>query len=538
MSGTNSIVTEEFDAVIIGAGIAGLYQLYRLRALGLSVRVFEEAPDVGGTWYWNCYPGARFDSESYSYGYLFSKELFQDWKWSEHFATQPEVLRYLRHVADRFDLRPHIRFDARVERCTWGDADRCWTVRTCAGDEVRARYLITAVGVLSATHIPDFPGTARFEGAIHHSSRWPREGVALAGKRVGVIGTGSTGVQIVQTIAGEVGALTVFQRTPTYAAPLRNAAITPAEQKAIADGYEDMIAKVRATPGGFIHAPEERSAVDVPAEEREAYYERRWAEPGFGKWLGLYMDTLSDPASNATIADFVRKKIRARIADPAVAEKLIPREQPFGAKRIPLETGYYEAFNQENVHLVDLRREPIVEFTADGIRTSEAEYPLDVVILATGFDAVSGNLVRIDIRGRGGESLADSFRDGPHSYMGLQIAGFPNLFPISGPLGGFVFCNVPRCIEENIDWITECIDHMRQAGHVVIEPSREAEREWVEIARDCAGQSLLAGTESWFNGANIPGKARSFQMYIGGLIEFRRHYQPLAAKGYEGFEFQ
>lgn len=538
MTETQTARPEEFDAVIIGAGMAGLYQLHRLLELGMTVRVFEDAPDVGGTWYWNCYPGARFDSESYSYGYLFSEELFKDWKWSEHFAARPEIYSYLRHVAERFRLRPHIAFNSRVERCDWDEAAQKWTVHTSTGESVRAQFLITAVGVLSATHIPDFPGIDEFQGEIHHSSRWPQGGVDLAGKRVGVIGTGSTGVQIIQTIAPEVGELVVFQRTAAYAAPLRNAPITPEEQERIQSGYADMVRLTKSTPGGFIHAPLDRGAMEDSVEAREAYYEARWAEAGFGKWLGLYADTLSDPVSNATMREFVIEKIRRRVSDPAVADKLIPKDLPFGAKRIPLETGYYEAFNQDNVHLVDLRQEPVERFHADGIRTAEHDYELDVVIFATGFDAVVGNLVRIDIRGRDGVSLVESFKDGPHSYMGLQIAGFPNLFPISGPLGGFVFCNVPRCLEENVDWITDCIVHMREESLVVIEPDPEAEKAWLAVAEEYSKQTVLLGTGSWFNGANIPGKVIALQMFVGGLIEFRRHYQPIAANGYQGFEFR
>jgi cation diffusion facilitator CzcD-associated flavoprotein CzcO len=538
MSTTAKTDAEHFDAIVIGAGIAGLYQLYRLRKLGLSVLVFEDAPDVGGTWYWNCYPGARFDSESYSYAYFFSKELFEEWTWSEHFAAQSETLRYMRHVADRFDLRRHIRFNSRVEHCAWNEADKTWSVHAGGGQRVRAKYLITAVGVLSATHMPHLPGIEEFKGQAYHSSRWPQGGVNLKGKRVGVIGTGSTGVQIIQTIADEVDRLVVFQRTPTYCAPLRNAPVTAAEHEAFSSSYDALLERLRGTPGGFIHSPDERRAMEVPENERLAYYEKKWAEPGFGKWLGLYSDSLSDPAANETAAAFVRNKIRQRINDPAVAEKLIPRNQPFGAKRIPLETHYYEVYNRKNVHLVDIRSEPISRIYGRGIRTSAAEYELDVIIFATGFDAITGNLVRIDIRGTEGISLADSFKSGPHSFMGLQVAGFPNLFTISGPLGGFVFCNVPRCLEENIDWITDCIDYMRSHAREVIEPSAEAERLWNETVQEGVRQTLLSGTDSWFNGANIPGKARAIQMYVGGLVEFRRLYQEMVSKGYEGFEFR
>ena len=390
---------EQFDAIIIGAGIAGLYQLYRLRELGLSVRVYESGTGVGGTWYWNRYPGARFDSESYSYGYSFSEELLQEWDWSEHFAPQPETERYLNYVADKFDLRRDIRFSTRVTAATYDETTACWQVQTDDGQRARARFLITAIGVLSAPYIPDFAGRDSFEGESFHTAQWPKEGRDFSGKRVAVIGTGATAVQLITEVAKQVGQLTVFQRTANYCAPLRNGPIDPHTQRQIKNSYPEIFQKCRASFGGFIHDFDPRSALELSEEERLARYEELWAQPGFGKWLGNFGDIMTDLEANATFSEFVRNKIRERVKDPAVAEKLVPKDHPFGTKRVPLESGYYEAYNQDNVSLVDLHETPIERITPQGIKTSAAEYAFDTIIYATGFDAVTGAFDTIDIRG-------------------------------------------------------------------------------------------------------------------------------------------
>ncbi len=526
---------ERFDAIIIGAGISGLYQLIRLRELNLTVRVYETGSGVGGTWYWNRYPGARFDSESYSYGYSFSKELLQEWDWKEHFSGQPENERYLNYVADKFDLRRDIRFNATVESAVYDDTENCWEVRLDDGARARARLLITAVGVLSAQNIPSFAGIESFKGESFHTARWPKERVDFTGKRVGVIGTGATAVQLITEIAKEVGHLTVFQRTANYCAPLRNGPIDPETQAKIKASYPEIFKRTRETFASFIHDFDPRSVFDVTAEERQARFEELWSQPGFSKWLGNFRDIMSDRKANELFAEFVRNKIRARVKDPVIAEKLCPKDHPFGTKRVPLESGYYEQFNRPNVLLVDLHESPIERITPKGIKTRNAEYELDVIIYATGFDAVTGPLTRIDIRGEGGLSLKDKWADGPRTYLGIQSAGFPNLFTLVGPHNGATFCNIPRCIEQNVEWVTDCIRYMGEKGYTRIAASPEAEQEWTDHVNELAVGTLLSEVDSWFFGANIPGKKRTVLMYFGGVPVYRKKVDDVAAKGYEGF---
>ena len=526
---------EQFDAIIIGAGIAGLYQLYRLRELGLSVRVYESGTGVGGTWYWNRYPGARFDSESYSYGYSFSEELLQEWDWSEHFAPQPETERYLNYVADKFDLRRDIRFSTRVTAATYDEATACWQVQTDDGQRARARFLITAIGVLSAPYIPDFAGRDSFEGESFHTAQWPKEGRDFSGKRVAVIGTGATAVQLITEVAKQVGQLTVFQRTANYCAPLHNGPIDPHTQQQIKNSYPEIFQKCRASFGGFIHDFDTRSALELSEEDRLARYEELWAQPGFGKWLGNFGDIMTDLEANATFSEFVRNKIRERVKDPAVAEKLVPTDHPFGTKRVPLESGYYEAYNRDNVALVDLHETPIERITPKGIKTSATEYAFDTIIYATGFDAVTGAFDRIDIRGQHGHTLKDKWAEGPRTYLGLQSAGFPNLFTLVGPHNGATFCNIPRCIEQNVEWVTDCLRHMRAHNYRRIVATPEAEDVWTAHVNEVAADTLLLHTDSWFVGANIPGKKRTFLMYAGGSPAYREKCDEVAARGYTGF---
>jgi len=531
----NAGPVEQFDAIIIGAGISGLYQLIRLRELGLAVRVYETGSGVGGTWYWNRYPGARFDSESYTYGYSFSEELLQEWDWKEHFSGQPENERYLNYVADKFDLRRDIQFNANVAAATYDKKGNYWEVRLTDGARSRARFLITAVGILSAQNIPAFAGIESFKGESFHTSRWPKERIDFTDKRVGVIGTGATAVQLITEIAKEVGHLTVFQRTANYCAPLRNGPIDPETQARIKASYPEIFKRTRETFAGFIHDFDPRSLFEVSPEERQARFEELWAQPGFSKWLGNFRDIMSNKEANEIFGEFVRQKIRERVKDPVVAEKLVPKDHRFGTKRVPLESGYYEQFNRDNVLLVDLRQSPIERITPKGVKTSDAEYELDIIIYATGFDAVTGPLTRIDIRGEGGQSLKDKWADGPSTYLGIQSAGFPNLITLVGPHNGATFCNMPRCIEQNVEWATDCIRYMREQGFERIAASEQAEKAWTEHVNELAAGTLLSETASWFFGANIEGKKRTVLMYLGGAKAYRTKCDEVAAKGYEGF---
>jgi cyclohexanone monooxygenase len=531
-------MADQADVVVIGAGVAGLCALHRLRQLGLTVRVYESGKDIGGVWYWNRYPGARFDSESYTYCYSFSQELLDEWDWQERFAAQPEILAYLNHVADRFDLRRNICFDTRVVSAHYDARDSSWLIETDRGHRARARYLVTAVGGLSAHQFPGIEGIESFAGESYHTARWPSDAVSLAGKRVGVIGTGATGVQVIQTIASEVAHLTVFQRTANYCVPQRNAPLTHDERLDIKRRYPGIFAKCRESYGGFIHTFDPRSGHEVSSREREAKFEALWSQPGFAFWMGNFRDLMMDPSVNAWASEFVKRKIRERVRDPLTAAKLMP-DHPFGTKRVPLENGYYEAYNQEHVELVDLRESPIERITPAGIQTRYGEYRLDVIVFATGFDAVTGSLTSIDIRGRDGKSLRDKWRGGLKTYLGLQVEGFPNLFMIAGPHNAASLCNAVRCTEQNVEWISQCIQHMRKNGVVHIAATPEAEAAWTSHVHEMAEATLLrAMTDSWFFGANTPGKQRSVAIYAGGAAAFRERCDEVARRGYEGFELR
>ncbi|MSR14832.1 MAG: NAD(P)/FAD-dependent oxidoreductase [Gammaproteobacteria bacterium] len=522
---------QELDALIIGAGVTGLYQLHCLRQLGMNARIFEAGGGVGGTWYWNRYPGARFDSESYSYAYGFSEELLQEWDWTEHFSGQPENEKYLNFMADKFALKPHIQFNARIKSAHYDKASNRWNVTTEEGHRASAQFLISAVGILSATHMPDIPGAASFKGESFHTSRWPHEKVDFTGKRVGVIGTGATAVQLIPMIAKEVGHLTVFQRTPNYCSPLRNATIDPETQKKIKASYPEIFAKCRATFASFMQDFDPRKTFDVPEAERHAFYEEIWSQPGFTKWFGCFHDIMTDEAANEDYAEFVRNKIRARVKDPVVAEKLVPKDHPFGSKRIPLETGYYEAYNQDNVLLVDVSGCPIESITEKGVKTGDAEYELDVIIYATGFDAITGELTRMDLRGENGVSIKEKWADGASTYLTLQTAGFPNLFIANGA----VFCNFTRCAEVVAEWVRNCLGYMREKGYTRIEADPKAEEAWTEHANSLTEGMLFTKTKSWFMGTNVAGKKKAFLFYAGGAPAFRDKTAEVAAKGYEGF---
>jgi len=525
---------EQFDVIIIGAGVTGLYQLYCLRQRGLSVRVYEAGGGVGGTWYWNRYPGARFDSESYTYGYSFSEELLQEWDWKEHYSGQPENERYLNYVADKFDLRRNIQLHARVASAVYDERAHCWQIHTEEGHRARAQFVIAAVGVLSAHYVPDFAGLESFKGAWCHTGRWPKDGLEVAGKRVGVIGTGATAVQLIPEMAKDVAHLTVFQRTANYCVPLRNSPIDPEWQREIKASYPDIFTKCRETPGAFMHAFDPRSALAVSPAERLAQYERLWAEPGFKKWLANFYDIMMPGEANEDYAAFVRQKIRERVTDPVVADKLVPKDHPFGSKRLPCESGYYEVYNRDNVLLVDVREAPIERITPTGITTRDAEYALDVLIFATGYDAVTGSLTRIEIRGTGGQTLQEKFAEGPRTYMGLQSAGFPNLFTMPGAGAG----NFTRGCEPLVEWVSECIGSMRAKGLTRIEATPQAEEAWRAHVTEAGATLLRSKANSWFVGANIPGKARFLLGSPDSAPVMRAKRAEVAAKGYAGFLLQ
>jgi cation diffusion facilitator CzcD-associated flavoprotein CzcO len=529
---------QQFDAIIVGAGIAGMYQLYRLRELGLKVRAYETGDGVGGAWYWNRYPGARFDSESYSYAYSFSDEILKEWNWSEQFSGQAENERYYNFVADKLDLRKDIQFNSKVIAARFLQDENQWEVEIEGGEKARARYMITALGPLSAVQMPRIEGIDSFKGEYHHTARWPKTAVDFAGKRVGVIGTGATGVQVIQEVAKTAKQLTVFQLDANWCAPLNNSKITDAEQPALKASYPEVFKKCRESFGGFVHQFDMRSIFDVTAEEREAIFEKLYAEPGFGIWLGNFHDIMTDEKANAIITDFIARKIRQRVKDPAVADILIPKDHGFGMKRVPMETNYYEAYNQDNVKLVDLRKTPIERVTPTGIKTSDKEYELDFIIYATGFDAVTGGYKRIDIRGVDGQALSDRWSDGPHTYLGMQVAGFPNMFMLVGPHNGATFCNIPRCIEQNVEWVTDCIKYMQSHNYNRIETTHDAEDAWTDHVYDTVKNSLLTKADSWFMGANTPGKKRTFLLYGGGGPAYRAKCDEVAAKNYEGFKMQ
>ncbi len=522
---------EQFDAIVIGAGVTGLFQTYCLRNIGMSVRVFEDGDGVGGTWYWNRYPGARFDSESYTYGYSFSKELLQEWDWKELYSGQPENERYLNYVADKFDLKRYIRFNSRVVDCTFEEDRNTWLVTIADGHQARAPFLVTAVGLLSAHYIPDFEGLETYQGQWCHPGRWPKEGMDLAGKRVGVVGTGATAVQLITEIAKEVGHLTVFQRTPNFCAPLRNQPITDEMMQEIRDNYPEIFRRCNETAGSFMHLFDPRSAMEVSEEERQEQYERLWQEPGFSKWLSNFYDVMLPGEANEDYAEFVRNKIRERVHDPEVAEILVPRDHMFGSKRLPCESGYYEVYNRDNVKLVDVRKAPIQRITPTGLQTADAEYELDVIIFATGYDAVTGSLNRINVRGIGGQLLTDKFANGPRTYLGIQSSGFPNMFTInSASVGNFV-----RAAEPLVEWVTECIRYVRENEYVRISPTVEAEDEWVNHVNEDGARILRSQANSWYVGANIPGKARALLTSPDTAPIMRAKRTDVAANGYEGF---
>jgi len=530
--------TPHFDAVVIGAGFSGLYALHRLRnELGLSVRVFEEGSNVGGTWYWNRYPGARCDSEAFVYCYSFSKELCEEWNWSGRYPLQGELYAYLEHVADRFGLRSDIEFDTRVTAATWCEDAGVWEVETAAGEIVTAQFLLTGVGLLAAKRfVPDLPGLDTFEGEWHHTGAWPADKVDFKGKRVGVIGTGSTGVQAIPVIAQEAGHLSVFQRSPQFTIPAHHELVDKSFFDEVKANYDEIWREAHWSAGGFPFEHNGQMAVDATPEERREVFETLWAYGGFKFVFGSYKDLMVDRRANDFVAEFIRGKIRERVADPAVAEKLLPVDHPFAARRPIVDTQYFETYNRDNVTLVDVRSFPIVEVTPEGIRTEEGLHELDVIVFATGFDAVTGPFFRIDIRGRDGLPLKEHWVDGPRTYLGLGNNKFPNLFTIFGP--GSTFPNAPVGIEHHVQWIADCIVHARENGMDIIEADAEAEEGWMERLRTEADKTLVPLADSWLTGANVPGKKRQVLVFIGHFGRYRKLVDDVAARGYDGFSFR
>ena len=526
---------DQLDAVVIGAGFAGMYMLHRLREMGLAVRVFEAGHGVGGTWYWNRYPGARCDSESMYYSYSFLPDLEKEWPLLERYPGQPEILRYLEHVADRLDLRRDITFNTRVTSVVYDDATNRWRVRTSDGTEVAATYCITAVGCLSTANKPHFPGADTFEGETLYTAAWPHEPVDLGGKRVGIIGTGASAIQAIPVLAEQSGHLTVFQRTPQFTLPAGNGPLDPKFVEMWKANYGEWRRRGKHSAGGFPFPASDVSALEVTHDERIAAYEGGWEQGGFMFLAGTYNDLLIDERANRTAADFVRAKIDEIVHDPDVAEKLKPHDYPLGTKRIPLDTNYYDTFNRPNVTLVDLRRAPIHEITPTGIRTAEGDHDLDVIVYATGFDAMTGPLLALDIHGRDGQALEERWAHGPKTYLGLGIPGFPNLFTITGPGSPSVLSNMPVSIEQHVEWIRDCIGYMREHGIDAIEATEEAEAEWTDHVQEAAQATLFPKAASWYMGANIPGKPRLFLPYIGGVGNYRIKCDEVAAHDYEGF---
>ena len=525
---------QRFDAIVVGAGFAGLYMLYKLRSQGVSARVIEAASGVGGTWFWNRYPGARVDIESRDYGYSFDPELERQWRWSERYAAQPELLRYLNHVADRYDLRRDIRFETRVTAAHFDEAGARWTVATDRGEIYSARFVVMATGCLSEPKDIAFPGQEDFAGEVYRTFDYPEDGVDFTGKRVAVIGTGSSGIQTITAIAPECEHLTVFQRTPNYAVPAHNHPLTEAEQREWDADREAYRTRAKRQPLAFWNEPTDALAVEATSAERQLEFDRRWAYGGF-RVLGPYADVGVDLAANRTLADFVAGKIRGAVVDPAVADALTPKTYPLGTKRMCIDTGYYEVFNRDNVTLVDIRETPIARITAAGIRTTEHEYPCDAIVYAIGFDAMTGTLKKIDLRGRGGLTLGDKWADGPVSYLGLMIAGFPNLFTITGPGSPSVLTNMVMSIEQHVDWIADAIAWLDAHGKTTIEATPEAEREWVEHVAEVAHTTLYPLADSWYMGANVPGKPRVFLPYVGGFDGYVEKCEEAVADGYRGF---
>jgi cation diffusion facilitator CzcD-associated flavoprotein CzcO len=531
-----------YEVIVIGAGVAGIYQIKLLDELGVDATVLDAAGDLGGTWYWNRYPGARFDSESYTYGYSFSKELLNEWHWKERFSSQPENLRYLNHVADKFGLRKYMQFNCRVESAHFDEANNLWRLKINDGRELTCRFVIMAVGLLSIPTLPRYQGMEKFKGRSFHTFNWPHEPVELAGKKVAVIGTGATGIQVIAEIADKVGDLTVFQRRPNWSAPLHNGPISDQEMADIRGRYDQIFKTCARTPGGFEHEPDRRGFYEVSREERMALWDKLYESPGFAIWLRNFREIFTDEKANAEFSEYIADRIRRRVKDPAVAEKLIPRDHGFGVQRVPMETNYFEAYNRDNVHLVDLSETPIVEMTEKGVRTSARDYEFDIIVYATGFDAITGAFDHIDIRGVDGVKLRDRWADGPSTFLGMLVHGFPNFLMPSGPQSGSASTNYPRGIETGVGWCTKLLEYMREHGYVRADATLDAQKRWTDHVVKMYSTMLMRKAKSWFTGYNSNieghehGKTRYF-VYNGGSPKYVTRISEVAAHDYEGIEF-
>ena len=523
------------DVLIVGAGFAGMYMLHKLRQAGISGQVVEAGSGVGGTWFWNRYPGARVDIQSLEYSFGFDEELQREWRWSERYAPQPELLAYADHIAYHFDLRRDIRLDTRIAAATWDEAAQRWRIATDTGDGYDCRYFILATGCLSIPTEVSFPGIEDFNGSIYRTSRWPHEGTDFTGQRVGIIGTGSSAIQSIPVIAAQAAQLTVFQRTPNYSVPAHNGPIPPADLEAWKRDPRGYRAASRDTVGGFQNeARTDVLATESSPEDIRAELDRRWAWGGF-RLLGAFGDTAIDPAANRIIQDFIAEKIREQVADPKVADLLTPKQHYFGTKRPCVDTGYFATFNRDNVELVDLHAAPIVTFNTDGIATTARQHDFDAIVLATGFDAMTGAIDRIDIRGVGGRRIQDHWAEGPRTYLGLTVAGFPNMFTITGPGSPSVLTNMINSIEQHVEWIADCLSWLADRKMASIEATPEAEAAWCRHVAEAVTPTLLPTANSWYMGANVPGKPRIFMPYAGGLNNYTHICNQVAAKGYEGF---
>ncbi len=528
----------DLDVIVVGGGLGGLYTLYRMRGIGLKARAFEAGSGLGGTWFWNRYPGCRCDIESLEYSYSFSPELEQDWHWPDRYGTQPQILEYIEHVADRFDLRKDVMLNTRVLTARFDSGDNLWTITTDKGDSFSAPYIVMATGNLSTPRVPDFPGLASFKGDWYHTGMWPHEGVDFTGQRVAVIGTGSSGVQSIPFIAEQAKHLHVFQRTANFVLPAQNGPMDPERERTHKATYRDSRKAAYGTPFGMAgHPPPTKGALEVTPEEREAAYASKWEAGGSISFLYTYTDLLLDEKANETAAEFVRARIRERVKDPRTAELLCPTDHPIGTKRLILDTNYYEVYNRDNVTLVDARSAPIDCITETGLRTSEASYEFDAIVFATGFDAMTGALREIDIEADTGTDIQSKWADGPHTYLGIMMAGFPNLFMVTGPQSPGVKSQMILSIEQHVNFITGCLEHMQGAGYTRVDADQDAEDSWVKYNDEVAHSTLYPKANSWYMGANIPGKPRIFMPYVGGVHTYNNLCNDIVAKGYEGFTF-
>lgn len=534
-----TISSSHYDAVIVGAGFSGLYQLHCLRdQLGMSTLVMEQGTGIGGTWYWNRYPGARCDSESHAYCYSFSEELMQGWKYSERYPGPEEVCRYLEYVADYLDLKRDIRFNTCVTAAAWDETKNLWSVQTESGDTYTARFLITAVGCLSSANVPDIPGLDQFKGDWYHTGQWPHDGVDFRGKRIGQIGTGSTGIQAVPVIAETAKELTVFQRTANYSVPAHNQPLTAEFQDWVKQNLTEIQHTVRASHNGHPWQVSSQKALEVSDDERQTLYEEAWKVGGL-RFRATFDDLVVDQAANDTAAEFIKNKIRGIVKDPRKAKVLSDIDHPYAAKRPPIDSFYFETFNKDHVDVVDLRATPIEQITEKGVQTTDCEYPLDIIVFATGFDAMTGTLLRLNVTGKDGKTLDEAWLAGPRNYLGLQVAGFPNMFTITGPGSPSVLCNMPVAIEQHVEWIRDCIAYMEEKGLGTIEAAESAMDDWVSHVNETADATLLPrATHSWYLGANIPGKPRVFMPYPGGMVKYRDICNDVAADSYRGFELR